>query len=115
MKYCWLVLLGLGALNAADAPPPAVVDQIVAKVNGDIVSQNELARSAKQITDELKAQGASGAQLQQAVNEREKDLLRDRIDQLLLVEKGKDLNINVDSEVSKYVASLQRQSRITDT
>ncbi|HEY3456128.1 MAG TPA: peptidylprolyl isomerase [Bryobacteraceae bacterium] len=117
MKYCWLVLLGLGALglHAADAPPPAVVDQIVAKVNGDIVSQNELARTAKQITDELKAQGANGAQLQQALNEREKDLLRDRIDQLLLVEKGKDLNINVDSEVSKYVASLQRQSRITDT
>lgn len=117
MKYYRLALLGLGALslNAADAPPPAVVDQIVAKVNGDIVSQNELTRTAKQITDELKAQGANGSQLQQSLNEREKDLLRDRIDQLLLVQKGKDLNINVDSDVSKYVASLQRQSRITDT
>ena len=117
MKYCWLVLLGLSALslNAADAPPPAVVDQIVAKVNGDIVSQNELARNARQITDELKAQGANGTQLQSALNDREKDLLRDRIDQLLLVQKGKDLNINVDSEVSQYVAKLQRQSHITDT
>jgi peptidyl-prolyl cis-trans isomerase SurA len=115
MKYCCLALLALSALslNAADAP--AVVDQIVAKVNGDIVSQEEIARTAKQMADELKAQGASGTQLQQAVDEREKDILRDRIDQLLLVQKGKELNINVDSEVSKYVAQVQRQSKISDT
>jgi peptidyl-prolyl cis-trans isomerase SurA len=67
------------------------------------------------MADELKAQGANGSQLQQAIGEREKDILRDRIDQLLLVQKGKELNINVDSEVSKYVASVQRQSRISDT
>jgi parvulin-like peptidyl-prolyl isomerase len=115
MKYCCLALLALSALslNAADAP--AVVDQIVAKVNGDIVSQEEIARTAKQMADELKAQGASGTQLQQAIDEREKDILRDRIDQLLLVQKGKELNINVDSEVSKYVAQVQRQSKISDT
>jgi parvulin-like peptidyl-prolyl isomerase len=115
MKYCCLALFALNALslNAADAP--AVVDQIVAKVNGDIVSQEEIARTSKQMADELKAQGASGPQLQQAMDEREKDILRDRIDQLLLVQKGKELNINVDSEVSKYVAQVQRQSKISDT
>lgn len=115
MKYCCLALFALSALslNAADAP--AVVDQIVAKVNGDIVSQEEIARTAKQMADELKAQGASGTQLQQAIDERDKDILRDRIDQLLLVQKGKELNINVDSEVSKYIAQVQRQSKISDT
>jgi parvulin-like peptidyl-prolyl isomerase len=115
MKYCCLALFALNALslNAADAP--AVVDQIVAKVNGDIVSQEEIARTSKQMADELKGQGASGPQLQQAMDEREKDILRDRIDQLLLVQKGKELNINVDSEVSKYVAQVQRQSKISDT
>lgn len=114
MKYYCLALCALSALslNAADAP--AVVDQIVAKVNGDIVSQEEIARTSKQMADEMKAQGATGSQLQQAVDEREKDILRDRIDQLLLVQKGKELNINVDSEVSKYVASVQRQARISD-
>jgi peptidyl-prolyl cis-trans isomerase SurA len=83
-------------------------------VNGDIVSQDEIAQTSRQLTQELKAQGANGSQLQQALDEREKDILRDRIDQLLLVQKGKELNINVDSEVSKYVASVQRQSRISD-
>jgi len=101
---------------AADNPPttPAVVDQIVAKVNGDIVSQDEIQRLVKERGQELKAQGATGPQLQRALEETEKNLLRDRIDQLLLVQKGKELNINVDSEISKYLASLRRQSAITD-
>lgn len=115
MKYYCVALFALTAVSLSAADAPAVVDQIVAKVNGDIVSQNEIARTAKQMADELKTQGANGSQLQEALDEREKDILRDRIDQLLLVQKGKDLNINVDSEVSQYVAKLQRQSHITDT
>jgi len=115
MKYCCLALFALSALHLNAADVPAVVDQIVAKVNGDIVSQEEIARTARQIVDDLKGQGANGSQLQQAVDERNKDILRDRIDQLLLVQKGKELNINVDSEVSKYVAQVQRQSKISDT
>jgi parvulin-like peptidyl-prolyl isomerase len=111
----FVLLAGVPAL-AADIPPatPIVVDQIVAKVNGDIVSQDEMQRLIRERTQELKAQGASGIQLQRALEELEKNMLRDRIDQLLLVQKGKELNINVDSEISKYVASLRRQSGITD-
>ena len=112
-----LFLLVLGSLAlAADIPPatPIVVDQIIAKVNGDIVSQDEMQRMIRERTQELKAQGASGVQLQHAIEDLEKNLLRDRIDQLLLVQKGKELNVNVDSEISKYIASLRRQSGLTD-
>ena len=48
--------------------------------------------------------------LKSAVAERDKDALRERIDQLLLVQKGKELSINVEPEVSKYIAELQMQS-----
>ena len=101
---------------AADIPSatPVVIDQIVAKVNGDIVSQDELQRLVRERVQEAKARGATGVQLQQATEEMEKNLLRDRIDQLLLVQKGKELNLSVDSEISKYMATLRRQSGITD-
>ncbi|MBV8867618.1 MAG: peptidylprolyl isomerase, partial [Acidobacteriaceae bacterium] len=69
----------------------------------------------KELSAQLKAQGLSGLQYQQELASHEKDVLRDRIDELLLTEKGKELNINVDSEVSKYMANLQRQSGIVDT
>jgi peptidyl-prolyl cis-trans isomerase SurA len=106
--------LTLSSLSFA-ADNPQIVDQIVAKVNGDIVSQDEIQRYRKESLQELKAQGLNSAQLERALEEKQKNVLRDRIDQLLLTQKGKELNVNVDSEVSKYIASLQRQSGITDT
>jgi peptidyl-prolyl cis-trans isomerase SurA len=116
MKVAFCALAVSCFAFGADIPatPPVVIDQIVAKVNGDIVSQDELQRLVRERAAELKSQGASNSQVAQALSETEKNVLRDRIDQLLLVQKGKELNINVDSEISKYVANLRRQSGITD-
>jgi peptidyl-prolyl cis-trans isomerase SurA len=91
-----------------------VVEEIVAKVNGDIITKGEIERSRQQIEAELKPQGLSGAALEKTVKEREKDALRDQIDQLLLVQHGKDLNINVDGEVTKRIAAIQLDSKIAD-
>ena len=120
MKVVLLLLLAGFLAVAEDNPKPAapgtpvVIYQIVAKVNGDIVSQDELDRLTRERVAEAKAQGANGAQLERTAEEIQKNLLRDRIDQLLLVQKGKELNITVDSEISKYMASLRRSSGITD-
>jgi peptidyl-prolyl cis-trans isomerase SurA len=98
----------------ADAPNVTVIDQVIAKVNGDIVSQDELQRLQKELAAELKQQGASGSTFDREYSAHQKDILRNRIDELLLVQKGKELNINVDSDVTKYMANLQRQSGLTD-
>ncbi len=95
-------------------PAPSVVDQIVAKVNGDIVSQDELGRVTRDMTKQLQTQGANAAQIQQELQKQQKDVLRNRIDELLLTQRGKELNINVDPEISKYLADLQRRAKISD-
>lgn len=100
------------SLQAADSQ---VVDQIVAKVNGDIVSEDEIQRLSRELMQELKGGGENGEQLANDYTKRQKDVLRDRIDELLLVQKGKELNINVDSDMTKYVTDLQRRVGITDT
>lgn len=41
----------------------------------------------------------------------EKDVLRERIDNLLLVQRAKELNINVDSEVTKSSARSSSTTR----
>ncbi len=118
MKFKCLPVLGLASLSfAADVPSkptPQVVDQIVARVNGDIISQDELSQFVRELSREMQAQGAPQSRIQQEVESRQKDALRDRIDELLLTQKGKELNINVDSDLSKYMANLQRQSGMTD-
>jgi peptidyl-prolyl cis-trans isomerase SurA len=100
-----------GSLFAADL---TVVEEIIAKCNGDIITRGDLDRSRKELAAAVRQQGANGPSLQQAMADHEKNFLRDRIDQLLLVQKAKDLNITVDSEVSKRIAQIQRDSGIAE-
>lgn len=109
------LLLAFAAAGLCFAADVQVIDQIVAKVNGDIVSEDEIDRLKREMAQELKTQGATPAQLDAEVAKRGKDVLRDRIDELLLVQKAKELNINVDSDVTKYMTNLQRQAGIADT
>lgn len=110
MKLPGYVLLVAPAV-AADV---RVVEMIVAKVNNEIITTGDLKRSREQLEAELRRRGLTGAKLEAELKEREKDILRDRIDELLLVQRGRDLNINVDPEVSKYLADLQLQYKIAD-
>lgn len=111
MKY-YAVLLAFSSLVLnADV---SVIDEIVAKVNGDIITRSEVERERRTIEAELKKQGMTGQRLQDAIRETAKNTLRERIDQLLLISKGKELNINVDSEVSKQLADTQKKLGIGD-
>ena len=104
--------LFVGCAFAADIQ---VIEEIVAKVNGDIVTRGEIDRTRRQLEAEIRTQqNLTGTRLQTAVQERDKDLLRERIDQLLLVQKGKELSVNVESELSRYMADLQRKFNIAD-
>ena len=114
MKFTCLAALALASMCLA-ADDVSIVDQVVARVNGDVISQDELERFTRELMAELKQQNVTPQQIQQEFDKRRKDVLRDRIDELLLIQKGKELNINVDSDVSKYMANLQRQSGLTDT
>lgn len=116
MPRLYLLPVSLCALSAlaADTPAISTVEEIIAKVNGDIVTRTELSRTRKQAEEEYRRQGLTGAKLTAAMQERESSVLRDRIDQLLLVQKAKDLSINVESEISKQLAEIQKQLKIAD-
>jgi len=87
-----------------------VVEQIIAKVNGDIITTADLTRARRQLADEMKAQAEIDANLANA----EKNILRDKVDSLLLASKGKELNISVDGEISKYIADLMVRTKLAN-
>jgi peptidyl-prolyl cis-trans isomerase SurA len=91
-----------------------VVEEIVAKVNGDIITRGDLDTARRDRAAGLKQQGVTGAALDKALKEEERDTLRDEIDRLLLVQHGKELNINIESDVTKRIAAIQTQSGIAD-
>jgi peptidyl-prolyl cis-trans isomerase SurA len=106
-----LLILASGSLFAADLK---VVEEIVAKCNGDIVTRSDIEKAQKELADALKREGLAGAALDQRVAEESKHLLQDRIDNLLLVQKAKDANINVDNDLAKQMAAIQKESQIAD-
>lgn len=115
MRTCALLLsIGLAGIVPVPAADIAMIEQIVAKVNADIITRTDLNRARREMEANLKQRGATPQQIAEAVKQGENDVLRDRIDNLLLIQRGKDLNVTVDSEVTKYLGDLQRDNKIAD-
>jgi peptidyl-prolyl cis-trans isomerase SurA len=87
-----------------------VVEEIVARVNNQIITRSEYQRSKDQLRDEIRQQEPNDAD--KAYSEREKDVLRDLIDQQLLLEKGKDLGITGDTELIKKEDQMRKDMKL---
>lgn len=87
-----------------------VVEEIVARVNNQIITRSEYVRSKDQLRDEVKQQDPNNAD--QTYAEKEKDVLRDLIDQQLLLEKGKDLGITADTDLVKQLDQMRKDMKL---
>ncbi len=83
----------------------AVVEDIVAMVNDQVISKSDYDRAQQDLDAEAKQQGWS----QQQLMEQRRDLLRSLIDKQLLLSKGKDLGINGETEVVKRLDEMRKQ------
>ena len=112
---CRFVVLSAVAFRLAAAADIRVVEEIAAKVNGEIVTKGEIDEQRQLVETYFRQeQHLNGPALLTAVDEQTKNVLRDKIDQLLLVQKAKELEMNVDSEVTRRLAELQVLSKISD-
>jgi peptidyl-prolyl cis-trans isomerase SurA len=101
-----ICLATLPALLSADT----VVEEIVARVNNSIITRSDFLRSKEQLKDEIKGQDSTN--FDKVYADREKDVLRDLIDQQLLLEKGKDLGITADTELIKKLDEMRKQMNL---
>lgn len=108
-------LVTLLIASAAYAADVRVIEEIAVKVNSDIITRGDLIEKQHQIAQSLQQQEhLAGAALQQAVDSQSKDMLRSMIDERLLVQKAKELDIKVDSDVNRRLAQLQVMSTFSD-
>ena len=108
MKKLTLVLVALACMPAFAVGQ--VVEEIVARVNNQIITRSEFVRSKDQLRDEVKQQDPNNADKVYA--DREKDVLRDLIDQQLLLEKGKDLGITADTDLIKQLDQMRKDMKL---
>ena len=92
----------------AITPNGAVVEDVIVRVNDQIISRSDLERSEQQLAAELQQTGANSAEAE----ERQKNMLRDMIDQQLLLSRGKELGLNADAEVIRRLDEIRKQNHL---
>ena len=93
--------------------PPAittngtVVEDEIVRVNDQIIDRSDYLRAAAELQEEVRRSNLTAEELA----ERQKDLLRDMIDQQLLLSRGKELDINADADVIRRLDEIRKQNK----
>ena len=98
-------------------PGGRVVEEIIARVNNEIITKSEYDKSLASAEEDAKQEcenRCTPQQLATATDERKKSALRDLIDQALLVQRGKDMSISVETDVIKQLDQIRIQNKLPD-
>jgi len=106
-----LLAVGYALLLPSLSPADTVVEEIIARVNNEIVTRTEYVRSRDQLKQEVQQQDPTNAD--RAFAEKQRDVLRDLIDQQLLLQKGKDMGITGDTELVKRLDEMRKQMNLS--
>jgi peptidyl-prolyl cis-trans isomerase SurA len=105
--------------TAHSIPPPAtagpqspfagaVVEEPIAFVNDQIISKSDFDRQQQELEATARQQNWTPQQLE----EQRKNLLRDLVDQQLLLSKGKELGITGETEMVKQLDAIRKQNNL---
>ncbi|RRA48671.1 peptidyl-prolyl cis-trans isomerase [Acidipila sp. EB88] len=99
--------------NAAAAAPESpyhgtVVADIVARVNDQVISSADFARAEQELESQARQRNMSPSELE----DQKKQLLRDLIDNQLLLSKGKQLGITGEAETIRQLDDLRKQNNL---
>jgi len=103
-----LFSLGLAIVVALPAAAQQKIEQIAARVNGDIILKSEIDRELENMRGEMMQQpGMDPTKLEREMAEQSKLVLRNLIDRTLLLQIAKEANLNADTDVEKTLEDLR--------
>src|SRR5258708_23143901 len=91
------------SLAHAQEGEPVVVDEVIAQVNDGVVTLSQLKRETKERVDTLKQGGMTDQQANAEVQKHKFELIAILINEQLLLQKGKELDLTekVEAEVNR--------------
>jgi len=105
------------AIVAAAPIRAEILEQVLVKVNGDIITKSEFElRQVQELRNRpaLANVSPSSPELQKAISELTPDLILDAVDRLLLVQRGRELGYAMSDEAFKNVLeNIKKQNNIT--
>ncbi|HEY1465113.1 MAG TPA: peptidylprolyl isomerase [Terriglobales bacterium] len=99
-------ILAVPSLTSADT----IIEQVVARVNNAIITQSDYAHGQDELKQELQQRNPADAD--KLYSEQEKDVLRDLIDQKLLLQRGEDLGITGDADLIKQLNQMRKDAHL---
>jgi peptidyl-prolyl cis-trans isomerase SurA len=111
----FVILIGCSTLHAqASATKGTIVEEIIARVNNDIITLSDYQKAEGSLRQEIAqdCQNCAQERLTALYTERHKDLLRDLIDQQLLIQRGKDEGLSVEPDVIKRLDEVRKQNNL---
>jgi peptidyl-prolyl cis-trans isomerase SurA len=100
---------------AVSAEGGKVVEEIVARVNNEVITRSELQHSVATAEEDAKTDCANRCtpeQLKNLTEDRQKNALRELIDQSLLVQRGKDMGVSVEPDVIKQLDQIRIENKL---
>lgn len=94
---------------------PVVVDEVIAQVNDGIVTLSQLKREMKERVETLKQNGMSEQQANAEVEKRKAELIATLVNEQLLLQKGKELDLTqrVEDEVNRRMLQVAKENGIS--
>lgn len=92
-----------------------VVDEVIVQVNDDVITLSQLKREAQERVEELKRNGMTPQQAQEEVAKRQAELIATLINEKLLLQKGKELELanDIEAEVNRRLLQIANEQGIT--
>lgn len=106
--------LAFAPARAQDKPRSVIVEEIVARVNNSIITLSDYQKADSTLRDEIQRDcpGCTADKMESMYRDRQKDLLRDLIDQQLLVQRGKDQGTSVETDLIKRLDEVRKQNNL---
>jgi peptidyl-prolyl cis-trans isomerase SurA len=91
-----------------------VVDEVIAQVNDDVITLSMLKKETKERIDALKQQGMTEQQALDEVNKHQAELIATLINEKLLVQRGKELDLanEIEAEVNRRMLQIAQSQGI---
>src|SRR6266566_7941909 len=89
------------------------VEEIIARVNNEIITRSEYDKARQTAVEDAKSEcenRCTPEQLQTDIEDRQKNTLRELVDQALLVQRAKDMGVSVEPEVIKRLDAIRTQN-----
>ena len=111
-----LLLIGLTATPSVFGQEGElqVVDEVIAQINEDVITLSMLKRQIREQIEALKQSGVSEQQATDEVNKKRAELIAALINEQLLVQKGKELELaaEVEAEVNRRMLEVAKEQGI---